>query len=456
MIISKKYLYLLVLFILGLSSLVLIPTYAKFVDEHTLGEDAVGINLNFNLEISNIEEYEELTVKAHEALMFNVEVENSSLDTIYYGLWYKMVKPLVLNDEIKIARLEESNVTTSGSVNSKESVTIGLVVVNDSDEDIVFDMGVSSSETSINDIEYLGGKYLITDTSDFPRDIKINSIMIDGVLSASLPVSGFYKMTSSCKLGSKLTWDSYNKSIVFGKGTFVRDECDLMFQSSEEYSLLNTVKDGSYVVFNGDNGCNGSSCNGQNANYKDEANKGYCMDFNQSFVTTGFRVAYVLDGNAYLISAGAVDCIDTLIDEKAEVLVGTPKHLENLNKIAAGYCNENYAYGDKCNSDSVWAFGFDDINKILKQELVFANCYSANSNKNCGYNNNLIDNGGFYWIADSYTDSNKVLIWNAKERIISSSDTSYSYGIRPIIKLKSSVYIISGTGTYEDPYVIGV
>lgn len=456
MTINKKYLYLLVLFVLCLSSFVVIPTYAKFVDEHTLGEDAVGINLNFNLEISNMEEYEELTVKAHEALMFNVEVENSSLNTIYYGVWYKMVKPTVLSDDITIARLEESNVTTSGSVISKESVTIGLVVVNDSAEDIVFDIGVSSSEVAINDIEYLGGKYLITDTSEFPRDIKINSIMIDGVLSGSLPVSGFYTMTFSCKLGSKLTWDSYNKSIIFGKGTFVRDECDLMFQSSEEYSLLNAVKPGSYVIFSGNNGCNGSSCEGQNANYKNEDNKGYCMDFNQAFVTTGFRVAYVLEDSAYLVSAGAVDCSDTLIDGKAEETVGTPEHLETLNKKAVGYCNKDYAYGGKCDGESVWALSFADIVKMLKQDLVVDDCYNASSNKSCGYNNDLIDNGGFYWVAGSYADSNRSLIWNAKERVISSSDTSYSYGVRPIIKLKNSVYVRSGTGTYDDPYVIGV
>ena len=49
------------LLVITLGGLSLKGTYAKFTSNYTTPDNIVGINLSFNLDISNIEEYEEIT-----------------------------------------------------------------------------------------------------------------------------------------------------------------------------------------------------------------------------------------------------------------------------------------------------------------------------------------------------------------------------------------------------------
>ena len=56
-------LFLLVICLLGF---VLSPTLAKFTSNYTTDEDIVGLSFDFNIGISNIEEYDEINVAAGE------------------------------------------------------------------------------------------------------------------------------------------------------------------------------------------------------------------------------------------------------------------------------------------------------------------------------------------------------------------------------------------------------
>ena len=228
--------------------------------------------------------------------------------------------------------------------------------------------------------------------------------------------------------------------------------------------LLNNVSVGSYVSYTGNNGCIGEACNGQNANYVDDTNMGYCHSSNYKFNVNGWRIAYIERKNVHLVSAGATDCMCTSSDGKASSsscpsYLGIDdfyKHINNLNNMALKYCNKNYVDGGVCNNTVVWAMDDLDFRKIVGSEIE-STCF-GNSSVMCGRYNSLIDNGGYYYFAKQYSGSTTAtsLLWNPSSPAVlhSYGSSGYLAGVRPVIKLDSSVIVIGGTGTYENPYII--
>ena len=261
-------------------------------------------------------------------------------------------------------------------------------------------------------------------------DIVVSGITIDGVSSSSLPVSGFYDMKATCEKGSHVVWDALSKKLVYDKNSYVNDSCRLDFVSSQEKVYLKDVLKGSYVEYTGNFLCNGKSCNGDNAHYVNDDDMGYCEDVNYHFHTNGWRVAYIKDGTAYLVSAGALECF-------SGDGVKVEKIIEQLNHISLGYCNANYAYDGVCDENSAWLLKYSDIELILKSGKA--------------YQNDLVDNGGYYWyVGDSSKD---IFSWDPSLRSLDNTSFS-SYGVRPIIRLSSDVLVVGGSGTYTDPYII--
>ena len=290
-------------------------------------------------------------------------------------------------------------------------------------------------------------------------------VSIDGEDSTTLPTSGTYYLTKyKCSnKNTKVTWDnsSYTLKVSNGsnKGGVV---CNLTFKSK---LLLSDVEPGSYVAYTGDNGCSGNACSGQNANYVSSTDMGYCASSDYKFSVNGWRVGYISDGTTYLVSAGAPECIATdssgnMINtgsNASDYLDSTNlyKHLDNLDNESLLYCNLDYAYGGVCDSTSAWAMDAIDFEAITGSALSNSSCYASYSNMSCGYSNSLIDNGGYYWYATRYSaSSGGTFSWNPFARRVSNFDSNYSYGLRPVLRLQSSVQVVGGSGTYEDPYTI--
>ena len=186
--IGSKYVYLLIVSIIALLGIVMIPTYAKFTDNYITSDDVVGFNFDFDIEISNIDEYEEIIVNPGDMARFNINIKNDTDNLVYYGIWYKMISDeKLVGDAIQIGRLKGTNVSSSGSILVGEDVTASYGIINSTNSVVRMYVGVSSSFTSSSDIEYLDGKNLITGEVSILRDVSINSIVIDGVISDSLP-----------------------------------------------------------------------------------------------------------------------------------------------------------------------------------------------------------------------------------------------------------------------------
>ena len=221
---------------------------------------------------------------------------------------------------------------------------------------------------------------------------------------------------------------------------------------------LSTVPSGSYVQYTGTNGCTGKSCEGQNANYVSDTDMGYCDDSSYKFNSNGWRVAYVKDGTAYLTSAGSPECMCTSSDGTAstscsgyESTNGIPKHIANLNTKALTYCNSTYAYGGKCDSNSAWNMADADFQTITGDTLSTA--YDQSDGYYDSYS--LINNGGLYWFGTPYSSSSAyAFYWMSNDRFVYGGISILALGLRPVLRLQSSVVVTGGSGTYEDPYII--
>ena len=304
------------------------------------------------------------------------------------------------------------------------------------------------------------------------KEIKYNGnnlrISIDGNSSDTLPTSGkYYLVNYDCKSSDTvITWNketyTLNVSNSNKKGGV---SCYLDFQT---YPKLSDMPIGSYVDYTGNNGCEGNHCKGENANYVNDAtNMGYCFSSFYRFSVNGWRIGYSRDGSAYLISAGAPECMCTDSSGNAgtscssyETTAGVPQHLANLNNTSLKYCNQDYAYNGVCDGASSWNVKDSDFQEMTfdigkKKKLSDANSGDCYRKKSCGVSYNLIDNGGFYWFATPYSSSSPDAFgWNPIVQSVAHYNSDFANGVRPVLRLASSVIVTGGSGTYEDPYTI--
>ncbi len=136
-------------------------------------------NPTFNLNLSNIDEYEEVSVAANSTESFNVKVTNSSSSIAYYGVWYKMINPTAKPSNIIIARSSDSSTTTSGSISTEGAITVTIIIKNNTNSKIKLELGIASSTTSVDDIEYLNGKNLITEIAEMNPTFNLKVSNID-------------------------------------------------------------------------------------------------------------------------------------------------------------------------------------------------------------------------------------------------------------------------------------
>jgi len=322
-------------------------------------------------------------------------------------------------------------------------------------------------------------------------------IHIDGDSSVELPTTGTYYLTNyQCDNPKTIvTWNrvKYELTVSNGKdGGSVA--CDLTFQSKP---LLSDMAVGSYVAYKGTGGVVGSekiscqiggnssseieteateapnSCLGQNAREDlDNSNYtyGYCSDKDYRYYTTGWRIAYVdsVDEDnpkAVIVSAGSPEC-----NERTASITNVD-YIQNANTKALKYCNKDYVDGDcicldddvdgLCDRASVDAWAVSDIDfyqmalSISGAENWLADCEGNPSLQSCGYHNDLIDNGGFYWFSSSYhANSMNGMMWSPIRRMIENTEKTFASGLRPVIGLSSTVYVTGGSGTMNDPYTI--
>ena len=409
-----------------------------------------------------------------------IEITLTSLASVAskYQMWYKSGNDLT---NVVVGYSSESTDLPSGEMSANGEKKVTVVIQNNSASSVTITVGVTGglANNSVEDIILASDEKKIETSIELAKyDIQIASVKIDGQVANSLPTSGTYTLSNyTCEKGSTLTWDTYRKAITFSAGTQQKESCSLEFTTSTNYPLLTSIaKQGDYVAYEGNNGCmknetsdtgtgdaeSGNSCLGHNANETLDTNGntyGYCYSSNYKFYVKGWRIAYTEDNRAYLVSAGSPEC-NTRTSSTANAT-----YINEANEKAKKYCNSAFVDGDCSDNSDAWAISDTDFYKMTSQIIGgegrhltsyygSSYCDVVYSNQACGYNNDLIDNGGFYWFAASSTASDGGVCWYPHYRYVFYNYYTYAYGLRPIIRLSSSVYVTGGSGTMDDPYTI--
>ena len=241
-------------------------------------------------------------------------------------------------------------------------------------------------------------------------DVMVNNITIDGKKSNYLPVSGYYKMNATCDKGSTLKWDAFSKTIIYTGDIYVNDSCNLEFTSDNSSVKLSDMLPGSYVKYSGNNGCDGKHCSGENANYVSDSDMGYCGVSDNKYTTNGFRIAYVKDKTAYLVSAGSPECVQSYsVNESTDKVT--------LVNGAPYYFAKDYMFNQDTGEFTLNGVGDGtyvinkDYAKLNKNKYIYT-CMSANSTT-CDTLYKVVDasdKGGTYQVIYNTYKSNDIKI----------------------------------------------
>ena len=302
-----------------------------------------------------------------------------------------------------------------------------------------------------------------------PVDLMYNVVKLDGNTTDSLPSTGFYTLSNyTCDNGATLTYDETTRKITTNKV----DNCTLEYTTKSSPLLKDVVKIGDYIEYTGNNGCSGTSCQGHNANQDSDTTNytyGYCYSTDYKYYTYGWRVAYIKDNSVYIVAAGSPECVTSTEGDSTTTI-------ESLKTASLKYCNNDYLQGGVCDDTTAHPLRGGDFYNITKGLFGDSNarglytytdssydtgvsitssniCYDKYSIKECGYNNDLIDNGGYYWFGSAYSSSDP-LIWNPYYRRVNSNSNSNAYGVRLVLKLDSTITTTGGSGTIDRPYTI--
>jgi len=208
------------------------------------------------------------------------------------------------------------------------------------------------------------------------------------------------------------------------------------------------------------------------------SNSGYTSDqtFNPS-ATTLWRVMYNNNGQLDIISADSTE--NLYLQGKT----GYAKGVNTLNSIGQAYVNNTYATSGRhigSTSNSIGEIDETTIVKGVSGEPYNDSEYETDVNQieNNGLLHSNEHGSGLVWLASRncadlgvtadftlnflYYEGGGVCYYNFLYEIYHDpfsdyeSELSYELGIRPVVSLKSNIYITGGSGTSSDPYQISI
>ena len=88
----------------------------------------------------------------------------------------------------------------------------------------------------------------------------------------------------------------------------------------------------------------------------------------------------------------------------------------------------------------------------LKIGLMYASDYGYAMNSTNDYKNNWLFTKGYEWTMTAYSSSKPVNVYSIGG--LNNNNAYFGYAVRPVLYLKSNVYVISGDGSEGNPYKI--
>jgi len=217
--------YLLFLIVIGLTSLAVYSTVALFTSSHVI-EDVVNFSTDLSTENSIIE-YEIITIGSGETKIIELTVNNNYSSDLYYGAWYEIVSPSDIDDIDIGIYSDKDSTSSSGKINSGDSITLLVGISNDREEDAIINIGTIGnvdSNLNLNDtrkIIPIGWSEAILVTDEY---LEANTTITTGQIKLEYTTPEMTEIELTPGTYKLEVWGaqggSYNATYVGGKGGY--------------------------------------------------------------------------------------------------------------------------------------------------------------------------------------------------------------------------------------------
>ena len=493
--------YLMLIIVIGLISLSLYSTLAMFTASVNTN-DIVNLTASTLPTDTEIIEYERVSIKAGEEKTVEFTVNNSTSNSLYYGVWYEMVNPSSITDDVIVAKLQDTVDSEIGQLSTGSSAKVSLIIKNKSSSGAIVNIGVAYDIT--NSMHLPTNRYLVSETY-VPGDIMINTTDTNKFNN-----KGAYTVNVNCT-NAEARWDYTNWKLVVSSIQSV-DNCDTTFTNrSDNLSQLIMSKVGTtqgdgqivsengyryegknpnnYVLFNGelwriigvfDSATHGLS--GQNLTkiIRDESIGSYAWHKSNTNDWTASSLKTILNDYYYNYNAstGVDECYfySTTVPGNCDFTkIGLNETsrgmIENVTWHLGGH-STNSATADTFytaergstvyGSNSTTTTGYiglmypsDYGYSVLASSCARTTNLSSYSSSSCGGESWLLKNG-HEWTMTHRTSTSYSVFYVRSNAELNFNFPNNGLAVRPTAYLKSNVYVVSGTGSITDPYVIGI
>ncbi len=436
--------YLLGLIVLGLISLSVYSTYAMFTASVETN-DIVSLSASTLPTNSEIVEYERLTIKSKEKKVIEYTVNNNTDNSLYYGVWYEMINPSSINEDIVIGKSEDTQSDTLGQLSSGSNAKVLFVIENKTDSNIVVNVGVGYSETS--SLNLPTNRHLITE------------IYKEGVLATEY-ITELYNNASKTTITNNNINYSYATSIGLmndrlGGVTSSLDGGNIRYYGADpnNYVLFNNELWRIIGVFKDIDDGNGNK-ETRIKIARSESIGNYQWDDNATKWSTATLKTYL--NGTYLNG----------LTSEAQGMIGNAKWNLGGWSTSQLYANQFYEYerGTTVSSGSSTEWT-GKIALMYPSDYMYAGDLSKCSKDgynwdtdqtNCRNTSWLRNTSTTQWtLTPSFSYSNCVFDVHNSGYVNDLNDVTDSYASRPVLYLASTVEITGGEGTSENPYTLG-
>ena len=491
--------YLMLIIVIGLISLSLYSTLAMFTASVNTN-DIVNLTASTLPTDTEIIEYERVSIKAGEEKTVEFTVNNSTSNSLYYGVWYEMVNPSSITDDVIVAKLQDTVDSEIGQLSTGGSAKVSLIIKNKSSSGAIVNIGVAYDIT--NSMHLPTNRYLVSETY-VPGDIMINTTDTNKFNNR-----GAYTVNVNCT-NAEARWDYTNWKLVVS--SLNASTCDTTFTNrSDNLSqlIMNNVGtiqgDGqivnengyryegknpnNYVLFNGelwriigvfDSNTHGKT--GQNLTkiIREESIGGYAWhksntnNWSVASLKTILNTYYYNGQNGtgqtacyfYSTIPGTCDFTKIGLNETSRGMIeNVTWHLGGHSTSSATadtfYTAERgtTVYGSNSTTTTGYIglmYPSDYGYSVLASSCARTTNLGSYNSSSCGGKSWLLKNGNERTMTH-YSSNSYYVFYVFYNAYLNFSSAYYGHAVRPTAYLKSNVYVISGTGSITDPYVIGI
>ena len=458
--------YLLGLIVLGLISLSVYSTYAMFTASIETN-DIVSLSASTLSTESEIVEYERLTIKSKEKKVIEYTVNNNTNNSLYYGVWYEMINPSSINDDIVIGKSEDTTNDTLGQLTRGSNAKVLFVIENKTDSNIVVNVGVGYSETS--SLNLPTNRNLITEEY---VDVLLATEYIESLLPSNPTTMNNDDPDGNVRYmgANPSNYVIFNNELWRIIGVF--DVASTYGGNTEKrVKIIRNESIGKYSWDNKTSGTGSSTSSYGSNDWTDSAlmevlnngaywnrTSGTCpfgsndtsISISCNFSSNGMTdEAKALIGNAVWNLGGTFSVFD-----------GLPSHFYGHERGITVYSNRPTYWVGKIGlmypSDYGYATsGGATLNRAscLAKEMYN---WDSSSYSDCKNNDYLYNSSSTLWtITHNPSSSYSVVVVKASGSISSFSANSDIYDF-PVLYLKSTVLITGGEGTSVNPYTLSL